>query len=123
MVQCTAGLGCWPPCKSCMVAAVFFTKRNHFSYDFAVSRWPADLLLTDEVVLLPPAIGPTLGASFVLWALCHHLAEGWLLMHWAYGGGQRQKHKFDVEWNIYFLDLGMVLEDSQISALKKALQQ
>ena len=28
-----------------------------------------------------------------------------------------------VEWNIYFLDLGMALEDSQILALKKALQE
>ena len=42
-------------------------------------------------------------------------------MHWAYGSGQRQKHKFDVEWNIYLLDLGMALEDSQILALEKAL--
>ena len=50
------------------------------------------------------------------------LVEGWLLMHWAYGGGQRQKYKFDVEWNIYLLDLGMALEDSQILALK-ALQE
>ena len=51
------------------------------------------------------------------------LAEGWLLVHWAYGSRQRQKHKFDVGWNIYFLDLGMALEDSQILALKKALQE
>ena len=51
------------------------------------------------------------------------LAEGQLLMHWAYGSGQRQKHKFDVEWNIYFLDLGMALEDSQILALKNTLQE
>ena len=50
------------------------------------------------------------------------LAKGWLLVHWAYGSGQRQKHKFDVEWNIYLLDLGMALEDSQILALK-ALQE
>ena len=32
------------------------------------------------------------------------------------------KHKFDVEWNIYLLDLGMALKDSQILALK-ALQE
>ena len=51
------------------------------------------------------------------------LAEGWLLVHWAYGGGQRQKHKFDVECNIYLLDLGMALEDSQNLALKKAVQE
>ena len=50
------------------------------------------------------------------------LVEGWLLVHWAYSGGQRQKHKFDVEWNIYLLDLGMALKDSQILALK-ALQE
>ena len=44
-------------------------------------------------------------------------------MHWAYGGRQKQKHKFDVECNIYLLDLGMVLKDSQNLALKKALQE
>ena len=51
------------------------------------------------------------------------LVEGWLLMHWAYSSRQRQKHRFDVEWNINFLDLGMALKDSQILALKKALQE
>ena len=59
-----------------MAAAVIFVKRNHFSYNFLVSHQPANLLLTDDVVLLPPAIGPTLGASFVLWALCHPLWRG-----------------------------------------------
>ena len=50
-------------------------KRNHFLYDFVVGCQLADLLLAD-VVLLPPAIGPTLGASFVLQALCHPLQRG-----------------------------------------------
>ena len=88
-----------------------------------VGHWLADLLLTDDVGILPPAIGPTLGASFVVAGFMPPLVEGWLLMHWAYSGGQRQKHKFDVEWNIYFLDLGMALKDSQILTLKKALQE
>ena len=44
-------------------------------YDFAVGHWPADLLLTD-VVLLPPTIGPTLGTSFVSQALGHPLQRG-----------------------------------------------
>ena len=70
------GLACWLPCESCMAAAVILAKRNHFSYDFAVGCQPANLLLTDDVVLLPPAIGPTLGASFELWALCHPLWRG-----------------------------------------------
>ena len=82
----------------------------------------ADLLLTDDVALLPPAIGPTLGASFVVMGFMLPLVEWWLFMHWAYSSGQRQKHRFDVEWNIYLLDLGMALKDSQILALK-ALQQ
>ena len=74
MVQCTLlGLACWLPCESHMATAVILAKRNHVSYDFAVGHWSADLLLTDDVVLLPPAIGPTLGTSFVLWALCHPL--------------------------------------------------
>ena len=35
------------------------------------------------------------------------LAEGWLLMHWAYGSVQRQKHRFDVDiWNIYLTGPG-----------------
>ena len=59
-----------------MATAVNFAKRTHFSYNFAVGHWPADLLLTDNVVLLPPAIGPALGANFVLWALCHPLQRG-----------------------------------------------
>ena len=47
------------------------------------------------------------------------LAEGWLLVHWAYGGVQRQKHRFDVDNGIFiWLDLGMAHEDSQILALK-----
>ena len=34
-------------------------------------------------------------------ALCHPLWEGWLLMHWAYGGVQRQKHRLDVDDEIF----------------------
>ena len=45
-------------------------------------------------------------------------------MHWAYGSVQRQKHRFDVDNEIFiWLDLGMAHEDSQILALKKALQE
>ena len=29
------------------------------------------------------------------------LAEGWLLVHWAYGGVQRQKHRFVVDVGIF----------------------
>ena len=29
------------------------------------------------------------------------LAEGWLLVHWAYGGVQRQKHRLDVDDEIF----------------------
>ena len=77
-VPCDGAAHCWgrPPCESHMAAAVILAKRNHFLYDFAVDCQLADLLLTDEVVLLPPAIGPTLGASFVLQALCHPLQRG-----------------------------------------------
>ena len=29
------------------------------------------------------------------------LAEGWLLVHWAYSGVQRQKHRLDVDDEIF----------------------
>ena len=35
-------------------------------YDFAVGWWPADPLLIDGAGSLSPAIGPTLGANFVV---------------------------------------------------------
>ena len=35
-------------------------------YDFAVGLWLADPLLTDGAESLSPAIGPTLGANFVV---------------------------------------------------------
>ena len=65
MVQCTAGVSLLATLQKLYICCCSFVKRNHFSYDFAVSRWPANLLLTDEVSL-PPAIGPTLGANFVV---------------------------------------------------------
>ena len=34
-------------------------------------------------------------------ALCHPFSEGWLFVHWAYGGVQRQKHRFDVDNGIF----------------------
>ena len=104
MVWCTAGVSLSATLQKSYSRCCSFAKRNHFLYDFVVAHLLADLLLTDDVALLPPAIGPTLGASFVV--------AGFMLplfMHWAYGSGQRQKHRFDVEWNIYLLDLGMAL--------------
>ena len=65
MVQHTGGIGLSAALQKSYVHCCSFTKRNHFSYDFVVSHWPADLLLTDDVSL-PPAIGPTLGANFVV---------------------------------------------------------
>ena len=58
-----------------MVAAVILQKEITFHMTLQVGHWPADLLLAD-VVLLPPAIGPTLGASFVSQALGHPLCRG-----------------------------------------------
>ena len=102
---CDGAAHCWSWPVGHLVKVIwsllFFFKRNHFSYDFAVGHWPANLLLTDDVVLLPPAIGPTLGASFVVTGFMPPLAEGWLLMHWAYGSVQRQKHRFDVDNGIF----------------------
>ena len=56
MVQCIAGVG--------LSAALLKLYIHCFSYDFMVGRWLANLLLTDDVMHLPPAIGPTLGANF-----------------------------------------------------------
>ena len=81
MVQYTAlssvswPVGCQPLCESRMVTAVILQKEITFRMTLQLAIWPADLLLAD-VVLLPPAIGPTLGASFVSWALGHPLQRG-----------------------------------------------
>ena len=66
MVQHTAGVGLLAALQKSYICCCSFAKRNHFSYNFAVSHQPADLLLTVDVVCLPPAIGPTLGANFVV---------------------------------------------------------
>ena len=52
------------------IRCYYFTEINRFLYDFAVGRRAADLLLLLMIASLPPAIGPTLGASFWLsWGL------------------------------------------------------
>ena len=49
------------------VRCSYLAEINRFLYDFAVSRRVADLLLLLMMIAsLPPAIGPTLGASFRL---------------------------------------------------------
>ena len=44
----------------------FLMERNHFLYDFAVGLRPANSLLAAIAMPLSPAIGPTLGTSFVV---------------------------------------------------------
>ena len=82
---------------------LFCEKELHFLYNIVVSHWLADMLLAVIVLLdcLPPTIGPMLGASFLSQDFMPPLAEGWLLMHWAYSSGQRQRHKLRC-WNIYY---------------------
>ena len=48
------------------VCCYYFVEINRFLYDFAVGHRAADLLLLLMIASLPPAIGPTLGASFRL---------------------------------------------------------
>ena len=76
MVQHTAGVGLSAALQKLYICCCSFVKRNHFSYDFVVGHQPADLLVTDDVVCLPPAIGPTLGANFVVMGLRPSLSEG-----------------------------------------------
>ena len=76
MVQHTAGVGLSATLQKSYVCCCSFMKRNHFSYDFVVSHWAANLLLTGAVVCLPPTIGPTLGTNFVVAGLCHPLQTG-----------------------------------------------
>ena len=66
MEQHTAGVSLLAALQKSYVRCCSFTKRNHFLYDFAVGCRLADLLLTLNVVCLPPAIGTTLGANFVV---------------------------------------------------------
>ena len=47
-------------------------ETNRFLYDFAVGRWAANSLVTAVDVSLPPAVGPTLGASFWLSQVLGH---------------------------------------------------
>ena len=65
MVQCTGGIGLLAALQKSYFHCCSFAERNHFSYDFSVRCQLADLLPTDDVVCLPPAIGPTLGTNFV----------------------------------------------------------
>ena len=48
------------------VCCYYFTEINRFLYDYVVGHRAADLLLLLMIASLPPAIGPTLGASFWL---------------------------------------------------------
>ena len=103
---CDGVAHCWSQPVGHLVKVVWLLllsckkKSPHFLYDFVVGHQPANLLLTD-VVPLPPAIGPTLGTSFVVMGFMPPLAEGWLLVHWAYSSVQRQKHRFDVDNGIF----------------------
>ena len=76
MVQCTARVSLLAALLKSYVCCCSFAKRNCFSYNFLVSCRPADLLLTGDVVCLPPTIGPTLGTNFVVAGLCHPLWTG-----------------------------------------------
>ena len=69
------------------VCCSYLAEINRFLYDFAVGHWATDLLLLlMMIVSLPPAIGPTLGASFRLsrvlgyphrWGLASHALGLW----------------------------------------------
>ena len=69
MVQHIARVGLSATLLKSYICCCSFMKRNHFLYDFVVGHQLANLLLTVDVVCLPPAIGPTLGANFC----CHRL--------------------------------------------------
>ena len=66
MVWHTAGIGLSTIMAKLYGCCCFLVERNHFMYDFAVSQWLADLLLTDGAESLSPAIGPTFSANFVV---------------------------------------------------------
>ena len=69
MAECIVWVGLSATLLKSYVRCYYFAEINRFLYDFAVGRWAADLLLL-MIASLPPAIGPTLGASFRLsWGL------------------------------------------------------
>ena len=76
MVQHTARVGLLAILLKSYICCCFLAKRNRFSYNFLVGHQPADLLLTGVLVCLPPTIGPTLGANFVVMGLYHPLQTG-----------------------------------------------
>ena len=100
-------------------------KGNCFSYDFAVSHWLADLLLTGVVVCLPPTIGPTLGTNFVVvQAICLPLQTG--VASRALGGlwlVDRDKGNLGCRMDIYLPGPGYGPEDSQLQLENRSLQE
>ena len=70
MAECIAWVGLSAALLKSYIHCSYLAEINRFLYDFAVGHWAVDLLLLMMVVSLPPAIGPTLGASFRLsWVL------------------------------------------------------
>ena len=92
MVWCTAGIGLSAVMAKLYGRCCFLMERNHFLYDFAVGLQPANPLLADVAMPLSPAIGPTLGASFVVAWASGLPCKGLAVMLWAYGSIQRQTH-------------------------------
>ena len=90
-------------------------------YDFAVSLWLADSLLADVAMPLSPAIGPTLGTSFVVAGFrpplqrvgCHALGLRWYTETNTLIDGNRR---------FIVLDQGMVPQKLSTCAQKEALQ-
>ena len=66
MVWHTAGIGLSAIVAKLYGHCCFLAERNHFLYNFTVGLQLANLLLADVAMPLSPAIGPTLGASFVV---------------------------------------------------------
>ena len=66
IAECIVWVGLSAALLELYICCYYFAEINRFLYNFAVGCWAANLLLLLMIASLPPAIGPTLGASFRL---------------------------------------------------------
>ena len=122
MVRHTAGVGLsailW---KSYGCCCYFGKKKSLFVWlcGWLSASWPAAYW---RCCASATSHRPHIRCQFRVAGFMPPLAEGWLLMHWAYGGGQRQKHRFDVDNGIFICWTWVWPMKTQILALK-ALQE
>ena len=101
MVQHTAGVGLSAALWKLYGHCCYFCKKN--SLFIWLCSWPLAGQPAANWWCCASATShrPHIRCQFYVTGFMPPLAEGWLLMHWAYGSVQRQKHRFDVDNGIF----------------------